>query len=255
MKSLLLGAFALTICGMSASAATVVASEILNPSRYERFQSLKPIPSRDLGKEGAPIRGFAERQDITLTSDLRVDGRTLPAGTTLSSYLLLRDPKAADVIRGTLTFDSTILGVIAKSGRLDRTDALFARDSLDLPDIGLKFRGIERVVRFPHRRDRVRIDGNELHFRLFNDRPGDTIRVLTASTRDLFNPGGGDAPPPGDGMDTSTPGEGGSGETPGGVNPGGDMPDVPAVPVPAGLPLLLTGLGAFAALRRWKRAA
>ena len=85
---------------------------------------------------------FAEKKGVSLTASLRVDATvpgeynmktvmkpaTVAAGTKVNSYYLHVDrvasPMAFDVITGSLTFDTPILGVIAAEGNLIRSDFL-----------------------------------------------------------------------------------------------------------------------------------
>ena len=85
---------------------------------------------------------FAEKKGVSLAASLRVDATvpgeynmktvmkpaTVAAGTKVNSYYLHVDrvasPAAFDVITGSLTFDTPILGVIAAEGNLIRSDFL-----------------------------------------------------------------------------------------------------------------------------------
>ena len=70
------------------------------------------------------IRVFSELQSIALTAPLNVNGGTIAAGTTVSSYLLHFDTVGSALISrsGSVTFDNDILAVITTDALLDGSD-------------------------------------------------------------------------------------------------------------------------------------
>lgn len=136
---------------------------------------------------------FYEKQNVVLDRDVKLgkmktrnaQGRKvrqqvrLEEGTLVSSHYVLYDP--ADLVKQSVTieFDSEILGVVVKGGKLRKTDFLGA-DGVEYE----KFR-----YRGPERRDKYEIsaDGRSITFYFRANDPGDYIRIITA---------GGMVPPP-----------------------------------------------------------
>lgn len=136
---------------------------------------------------------FMEQPLITLESDLDVDvmgpgpvrGRlelrpgVIAAGTTFTSYLLHQD-RIGDTgsinLRGSVTFDGPILGLILSSDGLDGTDALFGSDSTTYPG-GVFQRRLELG------RDIIKINASQTRL-IYNLRTGhlvDHVRILVAA--------------------------------------------------------------------------
>ncbi len=141
---------------------------------------------------------FDERQGVRLTQDVAVDfgdpgaytrneiwpamtahSRTVPAGTWVNSHYVHMDvttPRAT-TLRGTITFDSDILGVIVTDARLLATDG-----TLGAP--GTVYAGAARRTIELENADRLVISANRRTIDItmaLSDGPLDEFRVLTAS--------------------------------------------------------------------------
>jgi hypothetical protein len=151
------------------------------PTMIDAPTTLGPNPIGDTS-----FFAFYEKQNAVLDRDLKLgrmktrnaEGRKvrqkvrLERGTLVSSHYVLYDP--ADLVKQSVTieFDSEILGVVAKSKKLKKTDFLGA-DGVEYK----KFR-----YRGPERRDQYEIsaDGRSITFYFRANDPGDYIRIITA---------------------------------------------------------------------------
>jgi hypothetical protein len=153
------------------------------PTMIDAPTTLGPNPIGDTS-----FFAFYEKQNAVLDRDLKLgkmksrnaEGRKvrqkvrLERGTLVSSHYVLYDP--ADLVKQSVTieFDSEILGVVAKSKKLKKTDFLGA-DGVEYK----KFR-----YRGPERRDQYEIsaDGRSITFYFRANDPGDYIRIITAGS-------------------------------------------------------------------------
>jgi len=122
--------------------------------------------------------GFDERQNVTLTADLAVDGGAIPAGTTVSSHMILLNmPTGLPAAFGIneWRFAGRILGVMSdRDGRLEAAStAQLGAPQTHYPQAGYGFRGIETNDRF------AITAPNVLRVELHVWQPGDWIRVIT----------------------------------------------------------------------------
>jgi hypothetical protein len=136
---------------------------------------------------------FAEKKGVSLAASLRVDATvpgeynmktvmkpaTVAAGTKVNSYYLHVDrvasPMAFDVITGSLTFDTPILGVIAAEGNLIRSD--FLGDSRTTYPTSR--RTLDRNV--PRNLDRfwISADMKTLRYEMQTSTACDSLRIIT----------------------------------------------------------------------------
>lgn len=155
-----------------------------------------PATVADAGLTGNDVRVWNEVQNFKLSAPLTIDlgGTTLAAGTWVSSHSLLFrplfNPRRQETIGGTVSFDSTILGVIQLTQSLADSDFLGAPGTTYLtPD----FRGVELGAR-----DVTSFTGSTLtYFLMAQTSPGDNVRVLTLGSPQPDLPGGGDIGVPG----------------------------------------------------------
>lgn len=123
-------------------------------------------------------QGFNEMQNVTLTTNLSVDGGSIAAGTVISSHMIFlnTDGDTFGSDSNTWVFDGEILGVM--SG-FDGADVV-ASDMLENPntlyeDSTFAAYGLEG-------NDSYTVNGNTLELTTLVSEPGDWIRVITKST-------------------------------------------------------------------------
>jgi len=126
------------------------------------------------------VLGFDERQNLILPRDLAVDQGTIPAGTRVSSHLILFNQRSVDGPRhGTndWTFDGIVIGVMSDvAGRLEaESSALLGAPGTLYPPEGFAHRGFES----PDRYSGVGTRTLRVEMRVWQ--PGDWIRVITAA--------------------------------------------------------------------------
>ncbi|MCI0675609.1 MAG: hypothetical protein L0Y42_07530 [Phycisphaerales bacterium] len=141
-------------------------------------------------------RIFQERSSFTLTESLAVNitvpglyfsiGEGSPgsieAGTTIDSYLLHQDPKGPKhdiILKGKITFDQEIIGIIINNQLLAISDLVLGTDDTIYASGTDNLRHIDS----PFLPDRIKItpDGRTLKFRLHTRTAMDEIRIITAS--------------------------------------------------------------------------
>lgn len=129
------------------------------------------------------LYGFDEDQNIHVTSDLTPNvGSIITAGSTVASHYVFFDPLNTLQMKGTVTFDSKVLGIFTSTSTLSATDFL-ANTGVNYLNPGL--RGLEAG-------DYATITGtNQISVDVTASSPGDYIRVLTA-----YSPGAGGVPAP-----------------------------------------------------------
>lgn len=145
-----------------------------------RFVKLDPATRFAVGADtfqDINLYAFDEDQNILLEEDIRVDigpsGRIIPAGTIVASHYVFFDPGFAEAQRGSVSFDSVILGVAAQADTMKATDFLANTDVLYLNPV---LRGLENS-------DAVWIDPDDpfrLHVSWVASSPGDYVRVFTS---------------------------------------------------------------------------
>ncbi|MAY74102.1 MAG: hypothetical protein CMJ31_05120 [Phycisphaerae bacterium] len=118
------------------------------------------------------LRGFAERQNITLDNDLILGGQRIAAGTTVNAFGIFWDPRSGTTIQGDIRFDTDILGVATTFSELAKTDPIAGLGSVTYKDPTL--RGLES------NRDSYAVAGDTLSIDFRASSPGDFIRVFTA---------------------------------------------------------------------------
>ncbi|WP_207790719.1 PEPxxWA-CTERM sorting domain-containing protein [Thermaurantiacus tibetensis] len=178
LATTVLGAAAATLLATAASAAVTGGAITGGTASPGTFVILTPPFAVGNNNQQVNNRLFAwnEKQNVLLTAPLVTDlGGTILAGTRVASHGVVFDPVATRTVKGFVTFDRPILGVIWQTSRLVATDGL-----LGLPTItynspsarGLEARDIPGTS----------FAGNTL---LINDwqasSPGDNIRVITAA--------------------------------------------------------------------------
>jgi len=129
-------------------------------------------------------QGFDERQGVTLTEDLAVDGGTIAAGTTVDSHMIFYNTNNVDVLRSHLDvvweFSGEVLGVMSDTGgelEAASNDLLGAEGTL-YPG-AFDNRGLES-------NDGYVIDGNQVTVSMTVRVPGDWIRIITGADDDGF---------------------------------------------------------------------
>lgn len=189
-------AVALALFGVPAAQATIIDGAITGgwaKNHGGAFELLTPPPPSDLGSNNynnLNLYAFDEDQNVTLLSDLNVDlgsSGTIDAGIVVASHYIFFDPKKFRGVKGYVTFDSEILGIIWSRGKLSASDTLM-NDVVDYGDFSQ--RGFENT-------DWAKIASNvsgiyRVKFRLKAGDPGDYFRVLTATS-----PGATSVPAPG----------------------------------------------------------
>jgi len=113
---------------------------------------------------------FAERQNVTLSSDLTVDGGVIAAGTVVSSFYVVYDPDETGAFVGTVEFADQIIGVITDTAGQNASDFLGAPGTNYLNP---SLRGLEDPP------DTASFSGSVLSVNLQASTPGDAIRVIT----------------------------------------------------------------------------
>lgn len=135
------------------------------------------------------LLGWNELQNVTLTSDLRVDrvfdqnasfvevdpggGFIIKAGTIVSSHYFQWDPGngSSATVSATLDFDSQIFAFITADQKLFDSDAALGLPTLDYSDFGL--RGLEAG-------DTTDFNGPSVDVNWTASSPGDWTRLITA---------------------------------------------------------------------------
>ena len=90
-------------------------------------------------RSNTEIFAFAEKQGVTLGTDLNVDLRpyplsgpgSIPAGTTVDSHYIHFDPSTTTSLSGSVTFSNPILGVIVRTSLLPVSDATLGATGTD----------------------------------------------------------------------------------------------------------------------------
>lgn len=147
------------------------------------------------------LLAWDERQNVTLSSDLRVDrvfdeaapfivdagdgDFLIRAGTVVSSHYLQWDPGAGSSasVQATVVLDSQVFAFITADANLFASDPLLGRTGLDYNDFGL--RGLEAT-------DVTTFIGPNTAIDWRASSPGDWTRLITA-----FSPGGAEVREPG----------------------------------------------------------
>ena len=126
------------------------------------------------------LYAFNEDQNIVINKPLSFDigpgNNPLPVGTEVASHYIFFDPKNLETIQASIEFDSPVLAIMTSTDNLDNSDFL-ANNNITYLNPNL--RGLENVD------DKVTIDSsnpNVIHIDFQARRPGDYIRVLTASS-------------------------------------------------------------------------
>lgn len=171
----------LTIGVLSFAYAPISSADFLNGLG----QNIIPAPASvvddavDGGAENTNQEGFLEASDVTLASDLEVDGAAdIPAGTVVTSHMIfLNTPDSGVTTDANVvwTFDGPILGVMSdKNGTLeDASNAELGAPGTVYPG-GFGARGMEGADNYTINND------YQLRVTMLVAEPGDWIRVITA---------------------------------------------------------------------------
>jgi hypothetical protein len=141
-------------------------------------------------------RVFQERSGMILKENMDVDitgpgwyndrndltGGVIEAGTAVDSYLIHQDRKSRRgfiLLRGSVTFDSEILGVVVGRDKLMASDLDCGRAGTDYPDV-LLARGLELGSLLDH--IVISADRRTIRFTLKTTGVMDQIRVITESS-------------------------------------------------------------------------
>lgn len=125
--------------------------------------------------------GFNEQQGILLTTDLAVDGGTIPAGTWVDSHMIFlnqpRDPQSGSLAtRARWTFSGIILGVMSDQG-----GTLEAASNSLLGATGTLYPGSFGNRGMENNDGYLGVGTSVLGVRMIVTQPGDWIRVVTRS--------------------------------------------------------------------------
>lgn len=139
-------------------------------------------------------QGFNERQNLVLEVAIQTDQGWIDAGTLISSHMIFLNSQGNTRIRDrdTWTFDGLILGVMSdRRGNLEAaTNALLGAVGTYYPG-SFGARGLEQrpACTASSTNDCYNISGNQLDVLMQVTEPGDWIRVITAGTREVPEPG------------------------------------------------------------------
>ena len=129
--------------------------------------------------ETCVMLGFDEKQDVTLGSELFVDGGSIAAGTKVSSHMIFLNTPGNTLNESVASwlFDGLILGVMSNnSGTLEAaSNAELGADSTTYPG-AFNNRGFEG-----NNSDTYSIFGSSLDVTMYVTEPGDWIRVVTSA--------------------------------------------------------------------------
>ncbi len=164
-------------------AAPVPRAEILGVTNLDGVPGrIVPPPGQALDHAVASdthMLGFNERQDVLLKNDLAVDGGVIPAGTRVSSHLILlnvSDGAWSTFGENEWMFSVPVIGVMSDvDGTLEaQSTPLLGAPGTDYPRDGYYLRGMED-------NDGYRgVGTTRLRVSFFVWQPGDWIRVITA---------------------------------------------------------------------------
>ena len=174
----------------SLSAAAVLASVLFSPLGYSALINvtgdgsiLGNAPNR-VGNNNATNTeqwGFNEQQGILLTTDLAVDGGSIPAGTRVDSHMIFLNLRLASQLdslstRASWSFSGIILGVMSDNeGTLEAaSNSLLGATGTFYPG-SFNNRGMENNDRY------LGVGTSVLGVRMNVTQPGDWIRVVTRS--------------------------------------------------------------------------
>ncbi len=125
------------------------------------------------------VQGFDEVQDFVLTSPLSLFSYytntfvVLPAGTEISSHMVLFDPAQTATTTADVSFTEPILGIIYQDLPLFNTHSLLGRPGVSYPGTNVNAYGFEATE------SATLIGVFTLHFEATASNPGDRFRVIT----------------------------------------------------------------------------
>lgn len=128
------------------------------------------------------VQGFDEVQGLTLLGALSVYSYAdeaniiLPAGTTISSHMIVFDPVQSRSRTSDITFSEPILGIIFLDVPLFNTHTLLGRAGVSYPG------GVVNAYGFENTESATLINANTLRFSATASSPGDRFRVITIPT-------------------------------------------------------------------------
>ena len=128
------------------------------------------------------VQGFDEVQDLVLASPLSLFSYytnsfvVLPAGTEISSHMVLFDPVQTASGQADVTFTEPILGIIFEDLPLFNTHGLLGRPGVSYPGTNVNAYGFEATE------SATLIGVFTLHFEATASNPGDRFRVITFPT-------------------------------------------------------------------------
>ncbi len=172
MKKTRLSTAAIAAFAVAGSAnAAIVTGELTGGSAFNNggvFQEFTPTTVGNNHQQSNNLFAFNENQAVALAAD--VGGVT--AGTVVDSHYVFFDPGPSRRGIGYVDFNSEILGVLITRADMDATDALLGLGSVNYVSVNL--RGLENA-------DSFNVVGNRLNIDWTASRPGDYVRVLTAT--------------------------------------------------------------------------
>lgn len=140
-------------------------------------------PPADIGlpnhQQALVVQGFNEVQGLTLASPLPVFSLSLnaaisiPAGTTISSHMVIFDPVSTASAQADIAFDANIIGVIFEDAPLFNTHALLGRAGVSYPG------GVVAAYGFESTESVTLVNPHIIHFAATASNPGDRFRVIT----------------------------------------------------------------------------
>ena len=116
------------------------------------------------------VRGFNEKQKVTLGSALQTDTGTIASGTLVSSQFLNFDPNNGRSGRGNVVFNTPVLGIIWSRSLLIASNFLGASGVTYLTPSQVGFED----------NDSASFSASTVSFNLNASSPGDSWRVITA---------------------------------------------------------------------------
>jgi hypothetical protein len=188
---------ALAAAGALDSAASPVSAAIVTTTGSVVISSAPVSTMLGSWESNSKTRLFSEQVNFTLTSSITVDIAApggfgsfddlsefvIPAETVIDSYLLHQDAKKKHnniLLRGSVTFDQQIIGVMVSNQTLGDSDEMLGADGTLYPTFALSHRQLD----FPAALDLITIseDRKTISFDLQTRRVLDHIRIITTAT-------------------------------------------------------------------------
>lgn len=184
MKTIIAAALAASFA-LPASAAIIDVNDVLSSAGLGAMIVAAPADISDNAAQADAMRGFNEKQGVTLAADLSVDGGVIAAGTLVNSHMIYLDRATNNRLTHGLgaapviwEFDGAILGVMS-----DSTGSFEAASNAELGALGTTYPGSFTARGFEGN-DNYAISAmgaNFLEVGMEVTEPGDWIRVVTSA--------------------------------------------------------------------------